>query len=194
MLVSHDVLDGAYFDANEVEMDIAFIESLTLTKSTKSGRPEPFKLLEVHKKLITNLYGWKRKDGRRLYRKCYFSTARKNAKTQIAAAIGLLMLAFDLEAQPEIYIAAKGLEQSTKVFEAACDMIHQSEELSAILNIKDYKKEIINEATGGKLKSLTSDGKAKHGSNPSCLIIDEFHVWDEYDRELYDALNTRSQK
>jgi hypothetical protein len=65
-------MDGTYFDHQSIALDIAFIESLTLTKSTKSGKPEPFRLLPAHKKLVTNLLGWKRADGTRMYRKCYF--------------------------------------------------------------------------------------------------------------------------
>jgi phage terminase large subunit-like protein len=187
-----NVLDGAYFDAQSVALDIAFIESLTLTKSTPSGRPEPFRLLRVHRELVSNLLGWRRADGTRLYRRAYFSVARKNAKTQIAAALGLDLLVMDDEAQPEIYIAAKDREQASICFHAACDMIRASEELSGLLKIIDYQKTIINPANGGKLRALSSDGKGKHGYNPSCVIIDEFHVWDESDRELYDALTTGS--
>jgi len=70
-----------------IQSTTANAHTVRLTKSTKSGRPEPFRLLPVHKKLVANLLGWKRKDGTRLFRKCYFSVARKNAKTQIAAAL-----------------------------------------------------------------------------------------------------------
>src|SRR4051794_20907001 len=70
-------LDGIYFDAGAVALDLAFIESLTLTKSTKSGRPELMRLLPPHRKLVANLLGWKRADGTRLYRRAYFSPARK---------------------------------------------------------------------------------------------------------------------
>src|SRR5579872_5859339 len=106
------VPEGTYFDHESVALDIAFIESFHLTKSTKSNKPEPFRLLKPHRKLITNLLGWKRADGTRLYRRAYFSTARKNAKSQIAAAIGLLMLVMDNEQSPEIYLAAKTKEQT----------------------------------------------------------------------------------
>lgn len=187
-----DILQGAYFDANEVELDIAFIESLTLTKSTKSGKPEPFNLFPVHRKLVANLLGWKRSDGRRLYRKCYFSTGRKNAKTQITAAVALLMLVMDTESEPEIYIAAKDLKQSSLVFEAVASMVRASEELSSLLTIVDYQKTIINRSNGGKLCALSSDGKGKHGYNPSFVIFDEYHTFDASEQELNDALTTGS--
>jgi phage terminase large subunit-like protein len=185
-------LDGIYFDAGSVALDCAFIESLVLTKSTKSGQPEQFRLLPPHRKLICNLLGWKRADGTRLYRRAYFSPARKNAKTQVAAALGLDLLVMDTEAEPEIYAAAKTAEQSSMVFKAAASMVRASEELSDLLAITDYRREIRNRGTGGVFTALTADGKAKHGSNPSAVIIDEFHVWGTAEQELYDALTSGS--
>lgn len=185
-------LTGVYFDAASVALDFAFIESLTLTKSTKSGRPEPFRLLKPHRKLVANLLGWKRPDGTRLYRRCYFSVARKNAKTQISAAVGLNLLVMDREMSPEIYIAAKDRDQSGICFEAAAQMVYASEELSDLLKVTPYAKEIRNPANGGKLKALSSEGKGKHGFNPSTVIIDEFHVWGSPEQELYDALTSGS--
>ena len=64
-----ELLDGAYFDAGEAQFHVDFIESRTLTKSMKSGRPEPFKLLPANKKLVVNIHGWRRADGTRLIRK-----------------------------------------------------------------------------------------------------------------------------
>lgn len=182
----------AYFDAGAVELDVAFIESLTLTKSTKSGRPEPFRLLPPHRKLVSNLMGWRRPDGTRLYRRCYFSVARKNAKTQVSAAMGLDLLVLDDEASPEIYIAAKDREQAGICFRAAADMVYAHEELRDVLKVTEYQKTIYNPLNGGILKALSSEGRGKHGLNPSAVIIDEFHVWGASEQELYDALTSGS--
>jgi phage terminase large subunit-like protein len=186
------VSEGIYFDAVSVDLDIQFIESLTLTKSTKSGRPEPFKLLAPHRKLITNLLGWKRADGSRLYRRCYFSVARKNAKTQVAAALALVLLIMDSEAQPDIFICAKDREQASICFHAAADMARSHPELRDILTITPYLKEIRNKLNGGKLKALSSEGANKHGLSPSAVVFDELHSWSEPERELYDAMQSGS--
>lgn len=185
-------LSGVYFDAAAVDLDIRFIESLTLTKSTKSGQPEPFRLLKPHKKAVANLLGWKRADGSRLYRNAYLSFARKNAKTQLAAAIGLDLLVCDDEASPEIYVAAKDRDQAGICFEAAAQMVYAHDELREMLRVVPYAKEIRNIQTGGKFKALSSEGRGKHGFNPSTVIFDEFHVWGPSEQELYDALTTGS--
>jgi phage terminase large subunit-like protein len=185
------VNDGIYFDPDEAQFHCDLIETFTLTKSTKSELPEPFRLLPPHRKLVANIHGWRRADGTRLIRRAYFSPARKNAKTQIAAALGLDLLLTD-RAEPEIYSAAKTGEQSAMVYKAAAAMVRASEEMSDLLHCTDYHKEIKNRRTSGIFQSLTADGKAKHGSNPSAVIIDEFHVWGAPEQELYDALTSGS--
>lgn len=186
------MIDGVYFDSGAIALDTAFIESFTLTKSTKSGRPEPFRLLPPHRKMVCNLLGWKRPDGTRLYRRCYCSFARKNAKTQISAALGIDLLVLDDEASPEIYIAAKDREQSGICFRAAADMVYAHDELRDVLRVVEYQKAIYNPLNGGILRALSSEGKGKHGFNPSTVIIDEFHVWGAAEQELYDALTSGS--
>ena len=97
-------------------VDFAVIESMTLSKCTRSGGPEPFRLLPFQKKLIGNLLGWKRADGSRLYRRAFFSTARKNSKSQCAAALALLLLLDPGEGSPEVYVASKSRDQSAYPF------------------------------------------------------------------------------
>ena len=186
------ILDGAYFDFKALNVDLDFFRSLTLTKSTLSGRSEPFVLLRPHLKLVANVLGWKRADGTRVCRNVYFSVARKNAKTQISAGLGLDLLILDNEAAPEIYIAAKDRDQSAICFSAAAAMVRASDELSDILHVVEYQKEIHNRLNGGILKALSSEGKGKHGFNPSTVIFDEFHVWGPPEQELYDALTSGS--
>lgn len=186
------MINGAYFNAAEAQTAVDFFQSLTLTKSTLSGRPEKMRLLPQNKKLVANLYGWRRETGARLIRKVFYAVARKNTKTQTAAAIALKEIIDPYEASPEIYMAAKDREQASMCFDAAVAMIRADEDLSAALIIQPSYKTILNPANGGKIKALSSEGRSKHGSNPSVVIIDEYHVWDEHDRELYDALTTGS--
>jgi phage terminase large subunit-like protein len=184
--------EGIYFDHKSVALDIAFIESLTLTKSTLSGKPEPFKLLKPHRKLISNLLGWKRQDGSRLYRRSYFTVGRKNSKSTCAAALALTLLVMDDEQSPEIYLAAKTREQASIVFDAAVQFIYAHEELRALLKVTPYSKTIINPTNNGVLKALSSEGKTAHGKNPSAVIFDELWAWDTPEQELYDALTSGS--
>lgn len=186
------MIEGCYYDPSALLLAEHFASTLKLTKSTKSGQPEPFVMLPHTRKLLGNLLGWKRPDGTRLYRKAYWSMARKNTKTQSLALLGLILLLLDREAKPEIYIAATEQEQAGECYEAARDMVLSNEDLKSLLVITDYRKTISYPANGGTLKALSSKGKTKHGSNPSAVIFDELHAWGPEHQELYDALTTGS--
>lgn len=182
-----------YFDIQEAREIEQFIGELQLTKSTRSGRPEKFTLLPHSKKLLLNLLGWRRDDGRRLYRKCYSSMGRKQAKTQTAAALAVVELFRSRETQPEIYMAAKDRDQASICFEAARSMIESNEHLVSLCKITPSKNEIRTPFNGGVMRAISSEGKGKHGYNPSLVIIDEFHVWGASEQELYNALTTGSK-
>jgi phage terminase large subunit-like protein len=182
----------AYFDTSRAELAFQFAESMVLTKCTKSGGPERLQVLPHARKLLGNLYGWRRDDGNRLIRKVYFSFARKNAKTQYAAVIALIELILTKEHAPEIYMAAVDRDQASLCFEAAAEMVRATPGLDSLVEVIPSRKTIRNPDNGGIIRALSSEGRSKHGLNPSCVIFDELHAWDTYDQELYDALTTGS--
>ena len=181
-----------FYDQRAVNIACEFAESMVLTKSTKSGRPEKLTLLPHTRKLLANLYGWRRDVGVRLIRKVYFGLGRKNAKTQIAALIALLELFLTDEMSPEIYMAAKDRDQASVCFQAAADMINAHDELRELAIITPSRKTIHNPVNNGLIKALSSEGRSKHGLNPSVVIFDELHAWTPAEQELYDALTTGS--
>jgi phage terminase large subunit-like protein len=185
-------MEGIYFSPQEADIACRFFESLTVTACTKSGNPEPMVLLPQNRKLMANLYGWRRANGRRLIRKVFYTVARKNTKTQTAAAIGLKELLDDSEMRPLVLVAAKDREQASECFDAAVEMIYADEGLRETLEVKPSYKTILNPRNRGRFKALSSEGGSKHGSNPSVVILDEFHAWTEHDRELYNAITTGS--
>lgn len=186
-------MTGIYYDPEPAQKVESFVRLLTLTKCTPSGRPEPFSPLEWFLKVIRNVYGWRRSDGSRLIRRSYCSMARKNGKTQSIAALGLAELfGLDGEMHPEVYIAAKSVEQASYCYTAARDMILSDADLSESCKVKDSTKTILYPGNGGVLKVLSAEGKSKHGSNPSCVIFDELHAWGGTEQELYDALTSGS--
>lgn len=186
------MIEGAYYDPSALSLMEELASVIKLTKSTPSGQPEQFKLLPHARKFFANLLGWKRSDGARIYRKAYWSMARKQAKTQNIALLALNMLLMDQEPNPEIYIAATEVDQAATCYEAARDMVLSNPELSDAVTIVDYRKMLLYPANGGKLQALSSTGKGKHSKNPSAVIFDELHVWGQEHQELYDALTTGS--
>jgi len=179
-----------YFDAEAAAVVEGFISTLTLTKSTKSGEPEPFVLLPHTRKMIVNTWAWKRPDGRRLYRKVFQTLGRKQAKTQGAAALVVAMFFLDPEPKQEIYFAATDTDQAAICFEAVYDMIVASPDLLALCDVTLSQRKIRHRLTGSIIRVLSSDGKRKHGYNPSMVVFDELHAWGPAHHELYAALTT----
>jgi phage terminase large subunit-like protein len=188
--IGTEEFDSVALGITDATLDLQFIGNLTLTKSTKSGRPEPFILLDFQADFIARLLGRKHPDGRRVYRRSYFSLARKSGKSQLMAALGLDLLILDCESKPEIYVGAKSVDQASIIFQQAAEMVRSSAELSEVLEILDYKKLITNRATGGLMQSLSSEGGARHGLNASAILLDELHVFGAAEESLYRALTT----
>ena len=181
------------FDAIEARETEQFFANLTLTKSTRSGGPEPFQLLPHGKKIVLNALCWKREDGRRQYRRVFASMGRKQAKTQNIAGLAVHELFRSKEMQPEIYMAAKDRDQASICFDAAKSLIQGNDYLASLCQITASRKEIRCRHNGGIMRALSSEGAGKHGYNPSLVIIDEFHTWGAPEKELYDALTTGSK-
>jgi phage terminase large subunit-like protein len=68
---------------------------------------------------VRKLFGWKRPDGTRRYRKLWLEVARKNGKTEFAAALALLLFVADGEMGAQIYSLATDKEQARIVFDKA---------------------------------------------------------------------------
>jgi phage terminase large subunit-like protein len=105
-----------------------FIETyLTFTKGQSAGKP--FKLQPWQRNLLRRIYSDLDEDGFRRIRTFYCSVARKNGKTELAAAIALFHLLSEGEKGADVVCAAKSRDQAKLVFNAAKTMVEQSPEL-----------------------------------------------------------------
>ena len=148
-----------------------------------------FELVRWEKKIIGHLFGWKRKDGTRRYRKCLVYVPKKNGKTQLMAGVGLICLAFDNEPGAEVYIASGDQDQANIMFEAATYSVENHEELNENIKIQKSYHLMTFESTQSYWKVLSSNAKTKHGPNISALFLDELHVFpDEKGRQLIETL------
>lgn len=185
--------NGDWYDHERVRKACEFAEMLTVSKSTKSGRTEYIELFPHTRRMIEGIYGWRRADGRRRTRKVFFSTGRKQAKTQSSAIIVCIEFFLSEEAEQEIYFAATDRDQASICFHAVSGMIDRAEELRDLVKITPSSKLIEHTQTGSIMKALSSDGGGKHGYNPSLAIKDEYHAWGPSEAELDAALTTGSK-
>jgi phage terminase large subunit-like protein len=173
------------FDESKARHAIQFIETLcTHTKGKWAGKP--FILIDWEKALVWELFGRVKENGYRQYRFCYNEIPKKNGKSELGAAIGLLLLCGDGEIGGEVYGAAADKEQAGLIYTVAGQMVRQNNVLSNRLEIIDSKKRLVDYKSMSFYQVLSSEAFTKHGINPSAILFDELHA--QKTRELWDTL------
>jgi phage terminase large subunit-like protein len=124
-------------------------------------------------------------DKRRQYRTAYVEIPRKNAKSTIAAGIGLYLLFYDGEPGAEIVSAAADRAQAAIVFDIAREMVEADPYLSKVTQI--YRRELVVPSTGSRYQVISSEAYSKHGLNLHAAIIDEVHAHQD-GGELWNVL------
>src|SRR3990167_7183337 len=116
---------GAYFDAEVADKAVGFFPTY-LCHTTGRWTGQPFNLLPWETAITRMLFGWKRADGRRLFRRLLCWVARKNGKSEFAAGLLLLAFMFDGELGGEGYVIANDKAQAGIVFGRATRMVQLS--------------------------------------------------------------------
>lgn len=173
-----------HYDRTSAALAIAFFEH-ALVHVKGEWAHAPFVLQPWQRRIVGDLFGWKRRDGTRRYRKAYVEVPRKNGKSTIAAGIALYLLFADGEYGADVFSAAADREQAAIVFETARQMV----ELSPLLKPRAelFKRSLYCPETMGPYKVLSADAYTKHGLNPHGILFDELHA--QPNRELWDVLN-----
>ena len=177
-----------WFDETAADAAAAFFPRyLRLTTGEWAGRP--FELEGWQEQdIIRPLFGWKRKDGTRRYRRCYVWIPRKNGKTELAAGVALLALLADGEMGAQVFSIAADEKQAKIVFDKATAMVGWSAELSK--HLTPFKTSIWCADLGASFKPLSGNARGKHGLNMSGLVGDEIHEW--RDGDLYTFVHQSS--
>lgn len=186
--------DGDYrYDERAADAAVRFFATrLRLTEGEWAGRPFLLEDWQEHD-IVRPLFGWKRADGTRRYRRCYIWVARKNGKTELAAGIALLMLLGDGEMGGQVFSIASEKEQASIVFNKATAMVAYSPELSEHLDT--LKSAIYCPSLNGSFRPLSGKPQGKHGLNMSGLVGDEVHEWKSGDLYtfVHDSAAARRQ-
>lgn len=136
--------------------------------------------------IVWNIFGWKKKNGKRRFTYADILVARKNGKTTLAAGIGLYMLTLDGERGAQVFSAAVDKAQAAICWNAAREMSKISSSLKGL--IKHYHAAIVVESLVSTFKPLSKETKNKDGLNPHCSICDERHAWKT--NEIYDVIKS----
>ncbi|HHE2579623.1 TPA: terminase large subunit [Enterococcus faecium] len=174
----------SHYDKSRADYAVAFIELLKHTKGQWFGKP--FKLMPWQEKIIRDLFGTIKANGYRQFNTAYVEIPKKNGKSELAAAVALLLTCGDGEERAEVYGCAADRAQASIVFDVAVDMIRQNPALSKRVKILTSQKRIIYQPTNSFYQVLSAEAYSKHGLNSSAVVFDELHA--QPNRKLFDVM------
>ncbi len=178
----------SHYDKDKADYAVAFIECLKHTKGTWAGKP--FELIDWQERIVRDLFGIVKENGYRQFSTAYVEIPKKQGKSELAAAIALLLTCGDGEERAEVYGAAADRQQASIVFEVAADMVRMNPALSKRVKILASQKRIIYRPTGSFYQVLSAEAYSKHGFNVHGVVFDELHT--QPDRRLFDVLTKGS--
>ena len=115
---------------------------------------------------------------------------KKNGKSELAAAVALLLTCGDGEQRAEVYGAAADRQQASIVFDVAADMVRMCPALNKRVKILASQKRLVYEPTNSFYQVLSAEAYSKHGFNVHGVVFDELHS--QPNRKLYDVLTKGS--
>ena len=176
------------YDEDAADHAVNFIECLTHTKGQWAGKP--FELIDWQEQIIRDLFGILKPNGYRQFNTAYIEIPKKNGKSELAAAVALLLCCADGEERAEVYGCAGNRQQATIVFDVAADMIRNCPPLQARTKILASTKRILFLPTNSFYQVLSAEAYSKHGFNISGVVFDELHV--QPNRKLFDVMTKSS--
>lgn len=154
-----------------------FEDKLKLSEGQFEGRA--FKLQAAQDFKIGSIFGWKRADGTRRFRRAYIEEGKGNGKSPFAGGIGLYGLMADGEAGAQIYSAGATKEQAGILFRDAVAMVDKSPDLDARLQRSGGPGKEFNLAYLAKSSFFRpvsrETKKTGSGPRPHFALVDELH-------------------
>ena len=179
---------GSHYSKEEADFAVAFIENLKHTKGT--WYDEPFELIDWQEQIIRDIFGTIKANGYRQFNTAYIEIPKKQGKSELAAAVALLLTCGDGEERAEVYGCAADRKQASIVFDVAADMVRLNPTLSRTVKILDSQKKLIYMPTGSSYQVLSADVANKHGFNTHGVVFDELHT--QPNRKLFDVMTQGS--
>ncbi len=167
---------------------VNFIECLCHTKGTWAGKP--FELIDWQEQIIRDIFGTVKPNGYRQFTTAYVEIPKKMGKSELAAAVALLLTCGDGEERAEVYGCAADRQQATIVFDVAADMVRMCPALNRRVKILASQKRIVYQPTNSFYQVLSAEAYSKHGFNIHGVVFDELHT--QPNRKLFDVMTKGS--
>ena len=176
------------YDKTTADYAVGFIECLCHTKGTWAGKP--FELIDWQERIIRDLFGILKPNGYRQFNTAYIEIGKKNGKSELAAAVALLLCCGDGEERAEVYGCAADRQQASIVFEVAADMVRMCPALGKRVKILASQKRMVYLPTNSFYQVLSAEAYSKHGFNIHGVVFDELHT--QPNRKLFDVMTKGS--
>ena len=181
-------LKSSAYDKSAADYAVAFIENLCHTKGAWAGKP--FELIDWQEQIIRDLFGTLKPNGYRQFNTAYIEIPKKQGKSELAAAVALLLTCGDGEERAEVYGCAADRQQAAIVFDVAADMVRMCPALSKRVKILASQKRLIYTPTNSFYQVLSAEAYSKHGFNIHGVVFDELHT--QPNRKLFDVMTKGS--
>ena len=114
--------EGSAYNRELADLAVSFIGCLKHTKGEWYG--QNFELIDWQEQIIRDLFGIVKPNGYRQFNTAYIEIAKKQGKSELAAAVALLLTCGDMEYGGEVYGCASDRQQASIVF---LSLIHIAE-------------------------------------------------------------------
>ncbi len=178
----------SHYDKEAADYAMNFIQCLCHTKGTWAGKP--FELIPWQEQIVRDVFGIIKPNGYRQFNTAYIEIPKKQGKSEMAAAVALLLTCGDGEERAEVYGCAADRQQASIVFEVAADMIRMCPALNKRCKILSASKRIIYLPTNSFYQVLSAEAYSKHGFNIHGVVFDELHT--QPNRKLFDVMTKGS--
>jgi phage terminase large subunit-like protein len=169
---------GLYFDEVAADRAIRFFETrLKLSEGQFEGKPLILHESQAFK--VGSIFGWKRADGTRRFRRAYIEEGKGNGKSPIAGGIGLYGMMADDEPGAQIYAAGATKDQAGILFRDAVNMVNKSPTLDARIKKsggpgREYNMAVLK--SGSFFRPISRETKKTgSGPRPHFALCDEVH-------------------
>lgn len=179
------------FDMQVAAKYVTFIEKICKHTRGEYGG-QLFELAPWQVFFVGQIFGWVAVGDakRRRFTTAHLFVARKNGKSQLAAAIALAMAVLDDDGAPQLVTAATKRDQAREVFDEICRCVKASKPLGKRFSVQRAE---IKTPKSGVIKPLSSDANTLDGLNLNLAVVDEFHAMKNADlyRVLASSMGSR---
>lgn len=170
------------FNADEANKACRFIELLPHVEG--NWDTPTITLVPAQIFFLVQLFGFRNETGGRRFTTALFAVARKNAKSTLAAAIMLYIMAEENEAGAQLYAAATTGDQAKVVWRVAKAMLEKCHDLQRHYAIEPRAQQIVRHSTTSFFKAINAKASTQDGLNPQAVTLDELHA-----HKTHDLLN-----